>query len=111
MRPVLFLLGPFLLLVGCSQTRFETQSLWVDKAYETNCPPIGYIGPKPDKCLRVRVSANDTWYGFSQPIKGFEYEEGYLYELQVLVGYDISGAMDVPPSYTLLKAVSKTKPQ
>lgn len=109
MKLVLLLLGVVLPLAACSQTRSERQILLVDKAYTADCPPTGYIGPRPDKCIKVKIGTDGAWYGFSQPIQGFRYEEGYLYELQVRVTYDTSGMMDVPPSYTLLRVVNKQK--
>jgi heat shock protein HslJ len=63
------------------------------------CAPIGggpatktiYVGPyqadcvgvAPQKCLLVKENPNDDWTMFYDQIEGFEYEPGYVYELQI----------------------------
>lgn len=61
--------------------------------------------------MRAQFTPTAEWYGFSQPIEGFGYQESYLYELRLRVTYDTSGMMDVPPKYALIRIVSKTPAQ
>ena len=50
-----------------------------------------FVGPErtecmtiiPTTCLQVRFSPEGSWENFSDPIEGFEFEPGFLYELRV----------------------------
>jgi len=76
-----------------------------------------YIGPKladctgagAQKCLMVREHPDDDYQYFYQPIAGFDYEEGYAYEIVVSVEQ-----VENPPAdgsslqYSLVEIISKT---
>jgi heat shock protein HslJ len=76
-----------------------------------------YVGPYlvdcegagPQKCMLVRESLEEEYSLFYDQIKGFEYEEGYEYELRVQVE-----AVENPPAdasslrYTLIELVEQT---
>ena len=75
-----------------------------------------YVGPTlvdcegegPQKCLQVKENPEDEYSLFYDPIEGFDYEQGYQYELRV--GVD---PVPDPPAgasslrYTLIEVVSK----
>lgn len=98
-----------LFLTSCNAPVTEVKTFFVGETLATDCPPKGYIGPKPDTCLKVRYSKDSEWQGFSDPIQDFNYEEGYTHELLVRITYDNSGLMDVPPTYTFNRLVRKEK--
>ncbi len=76
-----------------------------------------YVGPiwvdcegeGPQKCLRVKENPGDAYGLFYDQIEGFEFEEGYEYELLVK-----TEAVENPPAggssikWTLVKVVNKT---
>lgn len=68
------------------------------------------VGSAPQKCLMVKENEGEDWQMFYDQIEGFNYEEGYFYELKVKVT-----PVKNPPAdssslyYTLIKVVSKTK--
>lgn len=68
------------------------------------------VGSSPQKCLMVKENEGEEWQMFYDQIEGFNYEEGYFYELKVKVTQ-----VKNPPAdgsslyYTLIKVVSKTK--
>ena len=76
-----------------------------------------YVGPElvdctgvaPQKCMQVKDSPDGEWQNFYDPIAGFDYEPGYIYELKVE-----KTVVENPPAdaskftYTLVEIVSKT---
>ncbi len=76
-----------------------------------------YVGPElvdctgvaPQKCMQVKENPNDDYTLFYDQIEGFNYEEGFEYELKVEVT-----KVENPPAdasnlkYTLVEEVSKT---
>jgi heat shock protein HslJ len=44
---------------------------------------VDCIGAAPQKCMLVRENPEDPWKYFYDQIEGFQYAEGYLYELKV----------------------------
>ena len=52
----------------------------------------------------------DKWYGFLNKISGFEYELGYIYDIEVLVKEVKNPMVDgASAEYSLLKLISKSK--
>ena len=92
----------FTLLVAFSCAKEKT--LFVSNHY-ADC-----VGSSPQRCLMVKENQGDEWQLFYDQIEGFNYEEGYFYELKVKVT-----PVKNPPAdgstmyYTLIKVVSKTK--
>lgn len=82
----------------------ETKTLFVHES-QVDCE-----GVQPMKCMQVRESEDDEWTYFYERIIGFEYEEGYRYELRVEVEH-----LPNPPAdksslrYRLVEVVSKEK--
>jgi len=75
-------LALLLLPVGCGITepvagKAETLMLFVGPE-RTECMTV-----IPTTCLQVRFSPEGSWENFSDPIEGFEFEPGFLYELRV----------------------------
>lgn len=67
------------------------------------------VGVGPQTCLLVKENVDDEYTFFYDTIAGFEYEEGFEYELLV----SVSERQDVPMDastlqYTLVEVVSKT---
>lgn len=63
------------------------------------------------KCLLVRESADGEWAKFYDPIEGFQYEQGYLYELRVEVTKRAEPLADESSlGYRLVRVVSKQRP-
>lgn len=68
------------------------------------------VGVGPMKCMQVRESSDDEWSYFYAQIEGFEFEEGFTYELRVT-----QTEIEDPPAdassvkYTLVEVVSKTE--
>jgi len=53
---------------------------------------------------------NDKWYGFSNVISGFDYEIGYVYEIDVQKKHIENPMIDRPNvDYSLIRILSKTK--
>ena len=44
---------------------------------------VDCVGVAPQKCMQVKENPEDPWKLFYDQIEGFEYEEGYLYELKI----------------------------
>jgi len=51
--------------------------------YRVNSLRVPCEGVAPMECLEIRKDDSDTWELFYSKIEGFEYEEGYLYRIQV----------------------------
>lgn len=92
-----------LLLLSCTAVQGEDiQTLYVAD-HQVDC-----TGVSEQKCLLVKNNLDDEWSYFYDGISGFDYEEGFTYELRVRVE-DI----DNPPAdasskrYILSKLVSK----
>ena len=68
------------------------------------------VAVTPKKCLLIRENPNSEWINFSNPIEGFEYKEGYKYELLVNA-HKIKNPYNDPTAveYDLIKVLKKTK--
>ena len=81
----------------------ETKTLYIED-HLVDC-----IGVAPQKCMLVRESADEPWGNFYGRIEGFDYEEGFKYEIRVEVF-----RIDNPPAdasslrYVLKEVVSKS---
>ncbi len=70
---------------------------------------VDCVGVAPQKCMQVKTNPDDDYSFFYDTIDGFEYEEGYEYELRVLVEPVQDPPADAPAlTYTLIETVSKT---
>lgn len=64
------------------------------------------LGDCETPCLLVRENAAEDWTNFDGQIEGFDYEEGYEYQLKVKIE---KNKADSSLKYTLLDLISKTK--
>ena len=107
---IAFIAVLFWVIVACNPTpepegpgsTGNTITLYVDSE-QVDC-----VGVAPQKCLRVKTDPDGEWQLFYAPIEGFEYEEGFVYELKVN-SFDVPN----PPAdgssirYELVEVVSK----
>lgn len=98
-----------LILSSCSMFKHQskTQTMWVNSS-QTDCVGVG-----PQKCLLVQHgdSLTDVWQNFYDGIEGFDYEPGYIYQLEVKK--TLLDPSEVPADastikYTLVNELSKT---
>ena len=83
--------------------RVREQTLYVGPE-QVDC-----VGVAPQKCLLVKENADDDYTFFYSNIVGFEWEEGFEYELLVEVSTVENPPADASSlSYELLEVVSKT---
>ncbi len=74
-------------------------------SYTADC-----VGAAPQQCYLVREDPDDEWSLFYDQIEGFDYEEGYEYELRIT-----EETIEDPPAdassikWTLVEVVSKTE--
>ena len=76
------------LLAGCVPIESSKQGEFtVPKGelvrYEVDSKLYDCVGVGPQKCLRVKRGGSDEWTFFYSQIEGFEYQEGYRYQLLV----------------------------
>lgn len=82
----------------------ETKQIYISSTL------VDCIGIAPQKCMLYKESLTDEWTYFYDTIDGFEYEEGYDYEIEVVVT-----KIENPPAdssslhYTFVKTISKEK--
>ena len=90
----------------------KTEATPVEKTLYVGSSQVDCTGVAPQKCLQVKEKPADPYQLFYGTIDGFEYEEGYEYELVVRVEQ-----IENPPAdasnlqYTLMQVVSKTPVQ
>ncbi|MCA9623797.1 MAG: DUF4377 domain-containing protein, partial [Myxococcales bacterium] len=83
----------------------STSMMWV-KEDLVDCE-----GESPQKCMQVKLPGEDDWSWLYDGIEGFDFEEGYRYQLEVRVE-----EVEDPPAdassrrYHLVKVVEKKKP-
>ncbi len=95
----------FLLMIMACTSNTEVQSKMLIVAdHLENC-----IGVGPQSCMLVKENPEDEWSYFYDQIEGFEYEEGYTYELLVNVIPVPNPAADASSlRYELKNIISKT---
>ncbi len=74
-----FLWIGLLFLAACSP-KINTSTYWVN-SYKVQCDGVGKRA-----CLQVQKAdqiSDTAWQNFSAPIKGFDYQPGYLYQIKV----------------------------
>lgn len=108
MRPIykllIFTIG-LTVLNACSLSRSSTTKTLFVGPEQADC-----VGVVPQKCLLVKETVEDSYSFFYDGIAGFEWEEGFEYELRVTVT-----ELEDPPAdgsslvYELIEVVSKTE--
>ncbi|HUM69049.1 MAG TPA: DUF4377 domain-containing protein, partial [Chloroflexota bacterium] len=70
------------------------------------------VGVAPQTCLQVKQNPDDTYTLFYNTIQGFDFEEGYEYEIIVRIEPVANPPADASAySYTLVEVVSQTPVQ
>jgi heat shock protein HslJ len=93
-----------LVLAGCSPVPAAIEKSVYVGPFLVDCEGVG-----PQKCLLVKENPDDEYSLFYDQIEGFDYEEGYEYELRVR-----EETVQDPPAdasaikWTLIEVVSKT---
>jgi heat shock protein HslJ len=104
----LFLIGASLVLVACGATS-EEQPDAGEKTIYVGPQLVDCEGVAPQKCMLVKEDPQAEYTLFYDPIEGFDYEEGYEYELRIK-----EETVENPPvdgsslKWTLVEEVSKT---
>ncbi len=99
---VIPILGLFFLTLSCK----ETKTIIVAN-HLVDCE-----GVAPQKCMLIKESLSEEWTYFYDTIEGFDYEEGFIYELEVAVNQIENPAADGSSlQYSLLKILSKKEKQ
>jgi hypothetical protein len=117
MRNLLFLIFALSILnacqtkVGSANSGAERLKMWVN-SQKVECTGVG-----PMECLQVQYGETinpDGWQYFYDQIEGFEFEEGYLFRLDVEKSERPLQGGQIPADagkyqYKLIKMNSKTK--
>jgi len=90
MKPITLLLLLALVFSSCQKEKI----IFVSDQYANN----------KSKSLNIRENEQDPWVEFSDSVAGFDYEEGYTYQLKVRIQKKESKV-----SYSLVEVLSKTK--
>ena len=94
-----------LLVLSCSSVQSEEIRTFFVADHLADC-----TGVSEQKCMLIKENPDEDWSYFYDKISGFDYEEGYSYELRVTVE-----EIDNPPAdgsskkYTLTELVTKTQ--
>jgi len=102
MKNIVLLVHLFILFSGCQ----ETKRIFIAD-HLVDCMGVG-----PQKCMLLKGNSSEEWTYFYDTIAGFEYEQGYEYELEVTIKKNENPLADASTlSYTLVKIISKQKHQ
>lgn len=108
----LFLLLISLVISACDAQQPETQEEEGVKTIYVGPQLVDCVGVAPQQCLLVKEDPQAEYTLHYFPIEGFDYEEGYEYELRIR-----EEAIESPPAdgssikWTLVEEVSKTPAQ
>lgn len=100
--PSMFL-GVFALLLGaCTSGGATEKTIFVGPA------TVECVGVAPQRCLLIKENPNDPWELWYHGIEGFDFEEGYVYELSVDEQVDDNPPADASAiTLTLNEVISK----
>ncbi len=100
MKTIMLIFSTFFFLSSCQETK---------KVYIAD-HLIDCQGVAPQKCMLYKENSSDEWSYFYDQIDGFKYEEGFSYQLEVLVKKVDKPLADASAiQYTLVKVLSKEK--
>lgn len=103
----LLLVATFLLATSCMPIQPETAAGEVVTLY-VGSELVDCVGVGPLKCMQVKYSPDGEWEYFYDTIAGFDYEEGYEYELIVQIDPVANPPADGSSyTYTLVELVDK----
>ncbi len=102
MNRFVILLGLIILFSSCQ----ETKRVYIASTL-ADCE-----GVAPQQCMKYKENHSDEWTYFYDTIEGFDYQEGYSYELEVVIAQVENPAADASSlKYSLVKILSKEKDQ
>jgi len=111
LRHILILLAALFMLAGAALTACETEpDITNQKTIYVSPDLVDCVGVAPQKCLLIKENPDDEWSLFYDQIEGFDFEEGYEYELIVEVQ-----VVDEPPQdgsmlmTSLVEIISKSE--
>ena len=110
----IFLLASSLVLAACGgEPEIETEAPQEDvKTVYIGPELVDCVGEAPQKCMQIKENPQDEYQLFYDQIEGFDYEEGYEYELLIM-----EENIENPPAdassikWTLVEVVNKTPMQ
>lgn len=103
MKTNIYLILILVSLMSC-KSAVNKKSLWV------NSSKVDCVGVGPMKCLQVKFNDTENWSNFYDAIEGFDYQPGFVYELEVQVDTLDKATLPADKSlyvYKLLNVVSK----
>ena len=103
MKTNIYLILILVSLMSC-KSAVNKRNLWV------NSSKVDCVGVGPMKCLQVKFNDNDNWSSFYDGIEGFDYQPGFVYELEVQIDTLDKATLPADKSlyvYKLLNVVSK----
>lgn len=101
MKSLFFIL---LLSISTNTCQQETKILYVSDQL------VDCVGVAPQKCMLIKEKPTDKWRNFYGSIKGFNYEEGFLYKIKVKIETIKNPPADASNlKYTLIEILLKEK--
>ncbi|MBN3519558.1 DUF4377 domain-containing protein [Algoriphagus lutimaris] len=108
MKPLVIFSSILLSIAGCQPEDHQVELWWVNSS-KVDCMGVG-----PMKCLQIQKGSEvepEAWKLFYDQVQGFDFEQGYLYQIQVKVT-EKSGPIPADASslqYELINMISKEK--
>ena len=75
--------GFFLVLISFSFLFFQTSFGQETKTIFVGPNLVDCVGVGPQKCMQVKEEPNGTWMNFYDNIEGFEFEQGFTYQITI----------------------------
>ncbi|WP_299666921.1 DUF4377 domain-containing protein [uncultured Polaribacter sp.] len=106
-RVILIAFSVILFFASCENSNDVSE---IEKTYIIASKQIDCQGVGPQKCFLIKENQQESWQNFYSAISGFEYEEGFEYEILVS-----EKEIENPPqdsssiAYTLIKVISKVE--
>jgi heat shock protein HslJ len=99
-----------LLSSGCAERTTEGETVGVEKTLFVGPGLVDCVGVALQKCMLVKENMEDEYMNFYDQIEGFDYVEGYEYELIVRVDEFEGPPVDASSlMYTLVEVVKQTQ--
>ena len=110
MRALVLALG-VMACASCAPSRGASmQDGAVRVTFEVDAHRVACTGVAPMHCLRVRIPPDTAWRFLYEPIEGFEYEEGFVWRLEVERRRVVNPPADGSSvAYRLVRVVSRER--
>jgi hypothetical protein len=117
MRDLLFFIFALSILTACETTVRSADTVGENLKMWVNGQKVECTGVAPMECLQIQYGETvnpDGWQYFYDDIEGFEFEEGYLFQLDVEKSERPLQDGQIPADagkyqYKLIEMISKTK--